>query len=456
MAIINGTAGPDTLDGTPGNDTINGLGGNDDLRGGAGDDLINGGDGDDAIFGETGNDLLFGGAGNDVFFQNFVVGSTGRDFIVGGPGIDTVYFGHDVTITRLANGSLLLKPDFYPLASSFVSGVERLHLTGTTAVFSYAPNLLDLAGSDFFYYSTTANTLFARNVGLDGTVPIGTPEGPVVTRASFGAGTFQVQVTGDFKIAPVEGTLGFADGFADYIVKNTQTGEFLMSFGQGAFGTETAEAYRFTLGIIGTDWNVVSTGDFNADGGFDILWRNATTGQVYAWTMDNSRSPVISENIGVFGTDWIAGTAGDFDRDGDSDVLLQNRLTGQVYIATMQDGRRVGGATVQTFGADWRLAATGDFNADGFSDIALKNTVTGQFYLLLMQQGYAYTGSNLGVIGTDWNMASVGDYNRDNVSDILWRNSATNQVYLWAMDEGRQAATGSAPYGFLAADQIII
>jgi hypothetical protein len=402
MAIINGTAGPDTLDGTLGNDIINGLGGNDDLRGGAGDDLINGGDGDDAIFGETGNDLLFGGAGNDVFFQNFVVGSTGRDGIVGGPGFDTIFFGYEFNYIALANGSLLFSPDFYPLASSLVSGVERF--SSSTVPFAYAPNMLDAAGSDFFYYSSSSNKLLARMVGLDGTVPVGTPQGPVLERADLGSGTYQIQASGDFSI-------GASDRYADFVVKNLETGEFLISVGQNEiFGT--TEAYRFTLGIIGTDWNVVSSGDFNADGGFDILWRNATTGQVYAWTMDNSRSPVISESIGVFGTDWIAGTAGDFDRDGDSDVLLQNRVTGQVYIATMQDGRRVGGATVQTFGADWRLAATGDFNADGFSDIALKNTVTGQFYLLLMQQGYAYTGSNLGVIGTDWNMASVGDYSR--------------------------------------------
>ena len=52
MAVINGTAGNDTIPGTPADDTINGLAGNDTIDGGAGNDSISGG---------TGNDLLLGG-----------------------------------------------------------------------------------------------------------------------------------------------------------------------------------------------------------------------------------------------------------------------------------------------------------------------------------------------------------------------------------------------------------
>jgi Ca2+-binding RTX toxin-like protein len=49
QALINGTAGNDSLIGTSGNDEINGLAGNDILYGGSGNDTVNGYDGDDTI-----------------------------------------------------------------------------------------------------------------------------------------------------------------------------------------------------------------------------------------------------------------------------------------------------------------------------------------------------------------------------------------------------------------------
>jgi serralysin len=78
MAIINGTAGDDsigTLQGTAGDDTINGLAGNDVLWGVEGADTLNGGDGNDAFFYQFGGeitdgmghkDIIDGGNGTDV------------------------------------------------------------------------------------------------------------------------------------------------------------------------------------------------------------------------------------------------------------------------------------------------------------------------------------------------------------------------------------------------------
>lgn len=101
LAVINGTAGndsldgtvdPDTIDGLGGDDTINGFGGNDSLIGGSGNDSIFGGDGNDTIDGGLNNDTLMGDDGNDV-----IDGRTGSDSILGGLGNDTLSggFGND-------------------------------------------------------------------------------------------------------------------------------------------------------------------------------------------------------------------------------------------------------------------------------------------------------------------------------------------------------------------------
>src|SRR5215211_240487 len=94
-AVINGTAGDDTLKGTvksdsisgyEGNDTINGLGGQDVLWGGFGADTMYGQGNNDTLHGEGGNDTLQGGPGNDE-----LRGDDGVDVLNAGDGDDRLY-----------------------------------------------------------------------------------------------------------------------------------------------------------------------------------------------------------------------------------------------------------------------------------------------------------------------------------------------------------------------------
>ena len=73
-ALINGTAGPDTLMGTSARDYIHGFAGDDELIGSAGLDYAWGGSGNDRIAGNGGRDRAWGGPGDDV-----VVGGNGAD-----------------------------------------------------------------------------------------------------------------------------------------------------------------------------------------------------------------------------------------------------------------------------------------------------------------------------------------------------------------------------------------
>ena len=67
MAILNGTAGNDSLVGTASDDIISGAAGDDHLQGGLGDDEVNGDAGNDTLSGGIGFDILVGGAGNDTY-----------------------------------------------------------------------------------------------------------------------------------------------------------------------------------------------------------------------------------------------------------------------------------------------------------------------------------------------------------------------------------------------------
>jgi len=78
MAIVNGTAGSNTLNGSGGVDTIYGYAGNDKLHGLFGSDALFGGDGNDRLYGDAGNDSLTGGKGADNYY--FTV-SSGNDVV---------------------------------------------------------------------------------------------------------------------------------------------------------------------------------------------------------------------------------------------------------------------------------------------------------------------------------------------------------------------------------------
>lgn len=88
MAIINGTAGNNTLRGGNAADTINGLDGNDRLYGGNGNDYLYGGSNNDLLYGDNGNDYLRGGDDRDTLY-----GGDGRDRMNGDGGIDRLYGG---------------------------------------------------------------------------------------------------------------------------------------------------------------------------------------------------------------------------------------------------------------------------------------------------------------------------------------------------------------------------
>jgi hypothetical protein len=72
-------------------------------------------------------------------------------------------------------------------------------------------------------------------------------------------------------------------------------------------------------------WKAVGTGDFNGDGHFDILWQNASSGQVSIWQMNANTvigGGAVSANPGP---SWRAVGTGDFNNDGHSDILFQMR-----------------------------------------------------------------------------------------------------------------------------------
>jgi M6 family metalloprotease-like protein len=155
------------------------------------------------------------------------------------------------------------------------------------------------------------------------------------TNVSAGAYTsttgWQVHGVGDFD----------GDGKADILWRHAGTGKTVAWLMNGATKTGggytnvQAGAYTSTTG-----WQVQGAGDFNGDGKSDILLRSAETGRMAIWTMNGVKvvsSAYTSVDAGAYTSSagLQVSAIADYNGDGKYDILLRDAVTGQTRVWVM-------------------------------------------------------------------------------------------------------------------------
>ena len=108
-------------------------------------------------------------------------------------------------------------------------------------------------------------------------------------------------------------------------------------------------------GVVGSDYEIVSTGDFNGDGkSGDIVWRHVG-GQVVTWELDGG-TQVGYHDFGIVTNDYTIEDTGDYNGDGHSDILWRH-YAGSVITWELNGGAIIGFhnfGTVDRFGKSSR------------------------------------------------------------------------------------------------------
>jgi ELWxxDGT repeat protein len=215
------------------------------------------------------------------------------------------------------------------------------------------------------------------------------------------------------------------DGSSDILWRNASSGQigYWNSNGSGGF------TYK-TINLGDLTWQILGSGDFNGDGSADILWRNTVTGQVGPWN-SNASGGFTPQIFNEGDLTWQVQGIGDFNGDGSSDILWRNTTTGQVGIWASNGS---GGFTYQTINQgdlSWQIQGVGDFNGDGSADMLWRNTTSGQIGIWDSNGfgGFIYQIINQGDL--TWQIQGIGDFNGDGNADILWRNTNTGQLGIW-------------------------
>jgi hypothetical protein len=216
----------------------------------------------------------------------------------------------------------------------------------------------------------------------------------------------------------------------------------------------------------------VKGNDFNGDGSADILWHNASTGELQIWFLNGAsrvgRQPLLDYgslcaergSAGCAGSNddatraraslrliapWDVVASRDFDRNGMSDLLLYNRSTGELRVYYVQGHKGLGGYPLYTehgdvarIGPPWLVVAAADFNWDSFTDLAWHNDATGETQIWFMRTTQVTKRATVlgedgrpALIGPPWSIVGASDFNKDGNADLLWHNASTGESQIW-------------------------
>jgi hypothetical protein len=160
-----------------------------------------------------------------------------------------------------------------------------------------------------------------------------------------------------------------ADGRPDIVWQHRTAGWIGLWFMQG---TQLLSAALFNPMIVKDPrWRIVACADFNRDGRPDLLWQH-DTGLIAAWLMAGTtlQTAVLLSPSQVPPDTWQVVGTGDLNADGHTDILWQ-RKDGWVATWLMNDTvlRTAVLLTPALVAPEWRIRGVADLNQDGRPDL---------------------------------------------------------------------------------------
>jgi FG-GAP-like repeat/Matrixin len=218
-----------------------------------------------------------------------------------------------------------------------------------------------------------------------------------------------------------------ADGKQDILWRDIQTGEVRIWYMNGS--TILSNNHVATVGL---EWKIVGIADFDGTGFSDILWENANDGSFAIWTMRGD-SPV-SHQFPSPGYQWSITGVADLDNNGLADILWRNVVTGEVRAWLSASPFNFSSEFIGTAPLDWNLVGTADLFGDGFPELIWRNQNTGEVRAWRLSGDVIIANVSLGFASLDWEIVGFGDFTGTGRQDILWRNIADGSVDAWIMN----------------------
>jgi hypothetical protein len=124
----------------------------------------------------------------------------------------------------------------------------------------------------------------------------------------------------------------------------------------------------------GPSWRVIGSGDLDADGLSDVLWRSAADGKLVRWRMLGQGRFETLALAARIDASWEGVAVGDFDANGCADVLWRNPATGDLAATLFDAGVPATTARIEPQKAQPRreIVGAGDFDGDRRWDLLVR------------------------------------------------------------------------------------
>lgn len=153
---------------------------------------------------------------------------------------------------------------------------------------------------------------------------------------------------GDADWVPMAAADFNGDSKTDLVWRNSTSGRVIVWYMDGVARTGTAAIWPAT-NPGESAWVPMAAADFNFDGKPDLIWRNSASGRVIVWFMDGATrtgtAPIwAATNPGE--SAWRPMGTGDFNADGHADIVWRNAETGQVIVWLMSGTGCIGALNI--------------------------------------------------------------------------------------------------------------
>lgn len=190
----------------------------------------------------------------------------------------------------------------------------------------------------------------------------------------------------------------------------------------------------------------INTGDFNADGGDDLIIANEESGVI---------SVLLPNETINFSESTASVTAGDFNKDGLADFAFVNTANNSASVILRKtDNSGFDTKTVYQTGINPLQIQTGDFNGDGYMDLVTGNNNGRVSVLLWNATTSGFSAKSDYVVGTSGSISAIqiDDFNGDGKEDLAVANYEAHNVSILlanatgGFDTAARYTTGSSPY----------